>query len=517
MKEESSGKIIIKWMWIIIAFSVLDLLIHLYSNLCANYGFFRDEFYYIACSKRLAAGYVDQPPLSIYILALSRLLFGDSLFAIRLLPALSSAVTVFITGLMVKKLNGKNTALVIACVSLIAAPIFLATNTFYSMNSFDWLLWSLTAYLIIVLIQDKKEKLWIWIGIVMGLGLLNKVGFLWLGFGFAVGLLFTSERKYLKTRWPYLAAVIALLIFSPFIIWNLTHNMAHLEFIRNATSEKYSSLNAISFIAGLFLILNPLTAAVWLSGIYYFFFQKDGKQIRILGIIFLVSFIILIINGHSKSEYLAPAFPMLFAGGGIMFEKWSRLKFGALIKYPVPAIIFLSLVFLSPLAIPILPVEKYINYTESIGLKPSSSENKELDELPQFYADMFGWENMASTVSKVYSSLPPEEQENTVVFTQNYGEAGAIEYYSKKYKLPPVISGHNNYWLWGYGNATKNSIIIIVGGNKTDHLKSFNSVEEASVIKCAYAMPYENNLPVYICQGLKRPVKDTWPSAKHYE
>ena len=110
MKEESSGKILIKWMWIIIAFSVLDLLIHFYSNLFANYGFFRDEFYYIACSKRLAAGYVDQPPLSIYILALSRLLFGDSLFAIRLLPALSSAVTVFITGLMVKKFNGKNTA-----------------------------------------------------------------------------------------------------------------------------------------------------------------------------------------------------------------------------------------------------------------------------------------------------------------------------------------------------------------------------------------------------------------------
>ncbi len=517
MPEESAKKYFYTGTRIILLFALIDLLLHLYSNAFANYGIFRDEYYYIACSKRLAAGYVDQPPFSIYILAIWRFFFGESLFAIRFIPAVISAITVYVTGLIVRKMNGGNTAVAIACLALVAAPVFLGVNLIYSMNTFDWLLSALTALLLIKIINEKRNTLWIWLGIVFGIGLLNKVGFLWLGFGTAAGLVLTRERIYLKTIWPYIAGAIALIIFSPFIFWNMTHNWAHLEFIRNATSEKYSSLNALTFISGFILTLNPLNIFIWLAGLYYFIFNNEGKKYRLIGIIFIVSFLVLIINGHSKSEYLDPEVPMLFAGGGIIWEKWLKNKALTWVKFALPVVIAITGILFIPLALPVLPVNAYISYSEKLGIKPSSSENKKLSELPQFYADMFGWKNMAATVSRVYDSLSPAEKTKAVVFAMNYGEAGSLEYYKKDYPLPEVISGHNNYWLWGYNHSIKDPIIIILGGRLEDHLKTCDSVRTAAVIQSKYAMPYETNLPVFICKGMKYPISEIWSRVKNFE
>ena len=208
---------------VLLAMSLFTLLIHLYTNAFASYGYFRDELYYIACSNRIGMGYVDQPPLSIYVLALSRWLFGDSLFAIRLFPAIASSVTVFITGLMARRLGGRKLAVAIACLAVIAAPIFLAMNTVYSMNCFDMLLWALASYLVMLIVRENNPRIWILLGIVLGLGLLNKVGFLWFGLGLFGGLLLTQNRKHLLTIWPCTTALIALAIFSPFVIWNFNH------------------------------------------------------------------------------------------------------------------------------------------------------------------------------------------------------------------------------------------------------------------------------------------------------
>ena len=517
MNEESNKINLETGTRIIFLFALIDLLLHLYSNAFANYGIFRDEFYYIACSKRLATGYVDQPPFSIYILAVWKFLFGDSLFAIRFVPAVISSITVYITGMIVKKLKGGTSAIVFACLALIAAPVFLGVNVIYSMNTFDWLLSTLTAFLLIKIIIERKNILWIWLGIILGVGLLNKVGFLWIGLGTAAGLVLTKERTYLKTRWPYLAGVIALFIFSPFIFWNMTHNWAHLEFIRNATSEKYAGLNPVTFITGFILTLNPLNIFVWLSGLFYFLFNKEGNKFRLLGVIFIVSFLVLIVNGHSKSEYLAPEVPMLFAGGGIILEKWTRIKSLRWLKFALPVALSITGILFVPLALPVLPVKTYISYTEKLGIKPSTSEKKKLSSLPQFYADMFGWKNMVSTVSGIYLSLSPEERGRAVVYAQNYGEAGAMEYYKNEYPLPDIISGHNNYWLWGYGKTKKDPVIIILGGRLSDHLKSCDSVRTAGIIRSEYAMPYENNLPVYICTGLKYSFSEIWQRVKHFE
>jgi hypothetical protein len=496
--------------------SFLKLAVHLGTNAFASYGIFRDELYYIACSKRLALGYVDQPPLSIYLLSLSRQIFGESLFALRLFPAFAAAFTVFFIGLLVRRIGGGKSAVILASLAVMLAPIQLAMNTVYSMNCFDILLWVLLAYTVVLIVEESNPKWWIVLGMLMGLGLLNKIGMLWFGFGFFLALLITRLRRYLSTIWPWIAGTLAFLIFSPFIIWNVQHDFAHLEFIRNARMFKYAGISAKDFVLGQILLQNPLALPLWLAGLYFFFVHNDGKRFRMLGIIYMAAFLILLVSGQSKPEYLSPAYPLLFAGGAVLFERLFRRKYLKWLKFAAPGVVALSGLLLAPLALPVLPVKTFIEYSGFIGMGPVTYEGKELAQLPQYFADMFGWENMASTVAKVYHSLPAEEKSRTIIFAENYGEAGAIEYYRKKHDLPTVISSHNNYWIWGYGDDAA-EVYICLGGERDDYIDSFSQVVQGAVIRCEYCMPYENNLPVFVCRNKKVNISEVWESMKHYE
>ncbi|MDQ3022703.1 MAG: glycosyltransferase family 39 protein [Bacteroidota bacterium] len=510
--QTESGK---NYFFLIAFLLSIPILLHLLTNIFGSFGIFRDELYYIACSNRLDTGYVDQPPLSIFILAVNRFLLGDSIFVLRLLPALNSGLTVLFTCLITIKLGGGKAAIIIASLATIFAPVYLGMNSIYSMNSFDILLWSISFYLIILIIENNNLTVWILLGIITGLGLLNKIGFLWIGFGFFAGLLLTDKRKILLNYKPYLTALIAFIIFSPYIIWNFQNDFSHIEFIRNATSGKYSQLNAKDFIIGQLLNMNPASIIVWGLGLYYFLFDKAGRKFRILGIIYVATFLILIINGHSKAEYLASAYTVLFAGGGVFIERVTLIKFKWLRYMIVIPIIILGLI-ITPLALPVLPVETYIKYANKLGFAPTTSEDKELSELPQFYADMFGWEEMAKNVSKVYLTIPENERSNVLFFGNNYGEAGAIEFFGKKYPLPKTISGHNNFWLWGFGDF-ENPIIIVIGGERKDHLEVFENVDEAGFHSTKYSMPYENNLPIFIGKKIKADMNETWKRIKNFE
>ena len=494
--------------------SAVPLLIHLYINLFAGYGYFRDELYYIACSGRPAAGYVDHPPLSILILSLSRYLFNDSLFALRLIPAVMSALTVYLTCLMVKEIGGKTFATILASLAVILSPVYLAMNSYYSMNSIDIFLWALAFYIVILIINKDKTVHWIILGLVIGLGLLNKTGFLWFGAGLFAGLLLSDKRKALLTFKPYLSALIAILIFFPYVIWNFQNDFAHIEFIRNAVLTKYSGIDYLDFIKGQLLNQGPLSIFIWMTGLYFFLFYETGLKYRIVAVIYISVFIILLINSHSKAEYLAPAYSVLFAGGSVFIERKTIVR-SRWIRYVIVIPLCLSGILIAPLAAPVLSVETFIGYSNTLGIKQSSSENKELSELPQFFADMHGWEEMASNVSKVYMSLPREERLRTIIFAQNYGEASAMEFFKNKYPIPRTISAHNSFWLWGYGNI-EDPVMIIIGGKKEDYLDVFEEVGESLVHTADYSMPYENNLTIFIAKKIKIPVNELWLKIKNY-
>jgi hypothetical protein len=500
---------------LILAFAAAALAFHLAVNAFGGYGIFRDEYYYVACSKRLAAGYVDQPPLAMFLMAAGRALFGASQFAIRILPALAHAGTVVLGGLIARRLGGRRTAVILTCIALSLTPIIIGHTNIFQMNAFAHLLWALAVYLVVLIVGESRPGLWILLGIVMGLGLLNKLDFLWFGAGLAAGLLLTDLRKHLRTPWPYAAAGVALLIFCPFIIWNITHDFAHVEFIRNATAGKYSGLTRLDFLAGQVWEMNPFNMLLWVPGLLFLFFNREGRRLRVLGIIYVTALAILLANPHSKSEYLAPAYMMLFAAGGVAVERWAgRGKRG----WAAPAIVtvsVLSSLLILPFAVPVLPVESFIKYSAALGIKPSTPEGKRLSELPQYYADMFGWEGLAKDVSAVYLALPEPERLSTVVFAMNYGEAAALDYYAAKYPLPRAISTHNSFWFWGYPKEGLRTVIVL-GGKAEDHRKSCDQVTLAAVHTCRYCMPYESDVPVFVCRGLRVSPAVIWKNEKSF-
>ena len=501
--------------FVLIILSLFKFLFHFVVNLNGAYGFFRDEFYYIACSNHLAWGYVDQPPFSILMLKISRLILGDSLLAIRFLPALLGALTVFVSGKIAKELGGGIFAQAAVAICVIIAPIILAFNTYYSMNSFDIFFWALSFYLLILIIKNDDKNLWYLLGLIIGLGLMNKISMLWFGGGLFLGLLLTKHRKLLKTKEPWIAFLIAGVIFLPYIIWQTQNDYPTLEFMRNALKDKYVLQSPFDFLKSLILMENPITFPIWILGLYYLFFNKDLKQFRILPIIFVAVLIILLLNPSSKAEYLSSSFPVLFAGGGMFLENiFEKRK----IFWPKPVIVVtLALsIWVAPLAGPVLPVKTYIKYAEFFGIKPSTSEKKRLAQLPQFFADMFGWKEMTEQIANTYYKLTPEEKQTCVIFCGNYGEAGAINFFGKKYGLAPAISGHNNYYLWG--PVRKNiGVVIVIGSSEQSLSKLFGEVIPSDTLHLKYSMPYENSQPVWICKEPKKTIQEIWPTTKHYE
>ena len=502
---------------LILVISVINLLVYLITQIFFAYGIFRDELYYIACANRLQLGYVDHPPLSIYVLSIWKSLFGEGLVAIRIVPGLISSITVFIIGLFTLRLGGNKPAILISCLAFMFSPIFLGMNTIYSMNTFDFFFWITSAYLFLRIIQaeerSQKNRNWLWLGVIIGLGLLNKTSMLWLGGGIFLGIIFSPLRSELKTKYPYVAGAIALLIFSPFIIWNITHDFAHLEFMRNAATRKYGGLTPISFILDQILILNPLSIFIWLPGIHFFFFSETGKKYKAVVFIWIATFLILLINRHSKGEYVAAAYQILFAGGAVMIEKWSTPPKRGWIKFAIAIPVIIFSILLSPFARPLIQPETFVKYQTAMGLEPPSNEGHELVGLPQFYSDMFGWEEMAKKVSEVYLSLSESEREKTLVYCGNYGKAGAIEYYSRKYPLPKVICPHNSYWYW-WPKTEDYSTLIIIGGSMEDHLSSLKEVNKAGYHYSKSAMPYENNLIIFVGRELIRSLEEIRQSDK---
>jgi hypothetical protein len=505
-----------KDVFLILGMAIAALSFHLLVNAFGGYGIFRDEYYYVACSKRLAAGYVDQPPLAMLLLAASRAVFGVSQLGLRVLPAVAHALTVMLAGLMARKLGGRRAAVGLACLTTLLAPIIIGSTNIYQMNAFAGFFWALAAFLLVLIADGDRPSHWVLLGVVLGLGLLNKIDFLWFGLGLTAGLLLTDMRRHLKTPWPYVAAGIALLIFSPFIVWNVSHNFAHIEFIRNATAGKYLGLTRLDFLAGQALLLNPVNLLLWVPGLLFLLISREGRRYKVLGVIYVAALSVLLANAHSKAEYLGPAYPMLFAAGGVAVERWAgrgRRRWGVT-SFAVLSVTTSLLIL--PFAVPVLPVETFIQYSSALGIKPSTSERNELSELPQFYADMFGWEELARDVSRVYEGLPEAERASAVVLAHNYGEAGALEYYSGRYPLPSIISTHNSYWYWGYPDKVFHTVIVL-RGREEDHKRSCGEVILAATHTCRYCMPYENNMPIYICRGVRGSPAEVWRREKSFD
>jgi hypothetical protein len=498
---------------LIIFFSAAGLLIHLLTN--GRYGYFRDELYYIACAQHLGFGYVDQPPLSILLLRLSEILLGNSLFAIRFLPALAGAATVAITGLIARELGGGAWAISLACAGSLCALFNLAVGNFFSMNAFEPLFWMGCVYLLVRIINGGSSTLWLWFGVLLGLGLENKHSTAFFAAGIFVALLLTPERRHLAGKWIWFGGLIAFAIALPNILWQLQNHWPTHELLSNiARSDKNVALSPAQFISQQIVFMNPGTLPLWLSGLIWVFGSRNGRRYMALGILYLVilaEFIIL----HGKSYYLAPAYPMLLAAGGVAVERVfaNRLRW---CKAALVVLVLATGALFAPLAVPILPPAKLVAYMRAIGLQLPRTETSHTAPLPQIFADQFGWQEMAASVAHVYHHLRSEDEKRAAIFCQNYGEAGALDFFGPKFGLPPAICGHQNYFLWGPRDWT-GEVALVLDTRDDGAREQFASVEDlGQIVSSPWAMPFERRTHIYLCHDLKANVREFWPRVKKW-
>jgi 4-amino-4-deoxy-L-arabinose transferase-like glycosyltransferase len=494
-----------------LAFAALKLLLHALA--VTNYGYFRDELYYIACSKHLAWGYVDQPPFSIAVLAGVRAVLGDSLWALRLLPALSGAATVVLVGVIATDLGGGRRALALACLCAVLAPVWLAVDHFYSMNAFDTLFWTLAAWLLLKALDNGRPRTWVALGAALGLGLLNKTSMLWFGGAAAFGLAVTSHRRVLRTPWPWAAAAIAAAGFAPHVLWQWQNGWPTLEFVRNATSGKMIRTGIAAFWLQQLLVMNPASAPVWMAGLAALLWSR---RTRVLGLAFVGVAALLCAGGSSRPNYLAVAYAPLFAAGGVALERAAAARGRAWLGPAAIAAVTMAGAPVVPMGLPFLPVDRQVAYTGALSLRPRAQERTREGDLPQIFADMFGWEELVQRVARVYHALPADQRAKCAIFATNYGEAGAIDFFGPRYGLPPAISPHNNYWLWGPRGAT-GEVVIIVGGNRAEQHSDFQSAVLADTTNCGHCMPFENGAPIFVCLGLNKPLSRRWLEIRNYQ
>ena len=497
--------------------SAFKLLLHFLTN--GGYGYFRDELYYLACGEHLDWGYVDQAPLIAVVARAERALLGDSLFAVRFLPAVAGAALVFVTGLLARELGGRRFAVVLACACVIVAPAFLALHTLLTMNAFEPLFWTLGAYLVARALKTGDARYWLWFGLVMGLGLENKHSTLVFGFAVVAGLLLTPARKFFHSKWLWVGGLVALLIFLPNILWQIKYGWPTVEVLRNADRNQNLPVSPLGFFKGQLELTHPLTFPVWAAGLCFYLFTRAGRPYRALGWAYVVM-CALMLALRAKVYYLLPVYPVLFAPGAVWFEGvFARLAGRRpgwrLLRPASVALLVAGGAVTAPLALPVLPVESLIRYQRALGLEAPRTEKLRLADLPQHYADMHGWEEMTAAVARVYNSLPPEERGRCAVFARNYGQAGAIDFFGARYGLPKAIGKHQNYFLWGPRDYT-GECVITVGERETDVRKSFDQVELAATVTHPYVLPHENNLPVFVCRRPKKPLKEIWPDVKCY-
>jgi hypothetical protein len=499
---------------LLLGLSAAKLALHL--ALSTRHGYFRDELYFLDCGRHLDWGYVDHAPL-VGLMARTALVLGGSLPVLRAFPALAGALLVFLTGALAWRLGGSRFAQGLAALGVLIMPIRLAIDGLFSMNSLEPLFWTGAAYVVVRIIQTGDGRRWLWLGLLLGAGLMNKHSTAFFALALAGGIMLSPLRAALRTRWPWLGAALAVLVFAPNLVWQVRHDFATLEDLRNVSrTGKNVVLGPLPFVLQQLLIAHPVLAPVWIAGIVRLFRAERGRY-RVLGWTY-VAFFLLMFAFKAKNYYLAPIYPMLLAAGGVAAESGlSRWRWSQGRRWPRTATASLVLAagaLIAPLSLALLSPERYLAYEAALGIARSKTEVKHEGPLPQHLSDQFGWPELVAEVARIYHALPPEERAKAAILTGNYGEAGAVNHFGPRYGLPTAISGHQTHFFWGPRGAT-GEVVIVVQGTRSRLEERCRSVEEAGRHFHPWGMAEENR-PIFICRGLKTPLAELWPRLKHW-
>jgi hypothetical protein len=446
----------------ILIFVALKIVLNLFA--ISHFGFHRDELLHLVLGDHLDWGYKEVPPFIALLAKITLSVFGDSVFAARIFSTIASAFIIWLTGQITAEIGGRRFAITLACLALILAPAFAASGYLFQPVVFDQLWWVVTVWLFVRYLNTATVKYLYWLGVAVGFGMLTKYTMAFFTVSLIIGILISRERKLLFNRHVLFSALIAILIFLPNIIWQFTHHLPVIHHMKELRETQLDYVKPMEFVMQQILVNGP-SLVIWFTGFISLLFSFRLRRFRFLAIAYILIFLFLLqMNG--KNYYLFGAYPMLFAAGGFAFEQLLKrnayaLRTAVIVLFVAPNLLLL------PLVLPILSLNSTVaNFRFAQKNMPflnflTTWEDHKQHPLTQDYADMLGWDEMAKKVSDTYHSLTSEQQKNTQIYADNYGEAGAIHHYRHKYNLPEVISLSSSFQLWAADDLNAHYIIYV--------------------------------------------------------
>ncbi len=479
----------------------------LHAALNGQYGFHRDELDILMNARQLAWGYVAYPPFTPAVARLGLAVFGPSLIGLRVFSAIAQGVVMLPAGLMARDFGGGRAAQVMAALAAYIAPVALFAGTVIQYMAFDYLWWVLTAFCLVRLLKTDNPRWWLGIGAALGLGMLTKFTIAFWAAGLAAGVLLTSARRDLRSPWLWAGAALALLIYSPNLVWQIQHGFITLNFLSAIHARDIQWGRTDGFLIDQFYVTNnPLTLPLWVAGLAFCFVSPAGRRFRALGWMFLATFGIGLVT-RSRGYYTGPAYVMLIAAGAAGWERWLRQRSPSWRRAGQAALWVLvgigALVGIV-LAKPIVPINS--------PLWPiTSGINKDVVE-------MIGWPDLAEQVAAIYARIPVGERPQTAILAGNYGEAGAFDLYGPALGLPRLISGSNSLWARGFGEPPQT--VIVVGFERPYAERFFSDCQPAGHVTNAYGVKNEEttfHTGLYVCRGPRRPWSQMWPELQWFQ
>ena len=479
----------------LLVIAVAQLALHLATN--GVYGFHTDELYYILSGQHPAFGYVDFPPVTPVLARLDTSIFGISPWTLRLLPALTDAVVVFFTGMCARELGGGRWASIFASVVALMSPLLLATWLFQTVE-FDLLTWVIALYLLLRILRTRDGRLFILLGVDLGVGIETKTTILALCATIAVAVLVSRDlRPLLRTRYPWIGAIIALALAAPNIAWQIANGFPTLAYIRNHGGDIAGGGGIATFVEIFILTIGPLLLLLWIAGLVYLF--KD-QRLRPVGV--LVALVILLFLPIGKGYYPGPTIPLVLAAGcvvtgRIVSRKRRRWAVGLVVAGGL-----LELVVLLPILLPVIPTA--LLHTDGI------------DKVNPDMANTAGWPEMVAQVGAVYNSLPPVQRARTAILTSIDGQAAAIDIFGGSDHLPEAISPHLNFWYWKPATVDATTLVT-VGYNPSELAFLCGTITSAGTVTIPYSIENLNQgAPILICTDLRESVDAAWPALRNF-
>jgi hypothetical protein len=487
------------------------LALHLFVLAVTPYGVHRDEFLYFSMGEHLRFWRMDFPPAIAVLANLSRALFDHTLAAVRVLPAIEGTVLLILAAMIARELGGRRFAQGMAAVCVLCGVLFLRASTLFQPVILDQLWWTLALFTLARITRDPSAAHWLDFGVVVGLGLLTKFSILFFGLAALVAILVTPIRRSLRTPWPWLAAIVAFAIGSPSIVGQLRLDFPVVGQMRDLQGQQLTHVGFWSFVATQPLMVGPFAFLVAAFGAGAFVAWKQLRAFAVVGWTCIFAFVILLLL-RGKAYYIGPIYPTLFAAGGVLLERLATGRAVNALKAVVVAGVVLTGVGLLPIAVPVLSPEASATWATRAGASQALRTNRgAMDWLPQDFADMLGWPEQSAMLARVVAMLSPQEQREAVIFGNNYGEAGAAEFYQPRFNLPPVVSDAGSFWYFGPGDRP-GRVLIAIGEDSADVAKAYDDVRLVARILSPWSVEEERDVPIVVGRRPKQTLQALWPA-----